>query len=114
MHTDCRADLLPRQSGDSKLRVLHYNDKVRIAGGNLDARNCKPIGKRDGSRRKRGNTHAGGHFHGKLAVRLQRIYPADAQSRIGGNLQFIARLEAALQRHPRGNAARAVAADLSD
>ena len=109
-----RANLLPRQSGDGKLGVVHHNDKMWIAGGNLDSRNSKPVSQRDGSRRERGNAHPGGHFHGKLAVCLQRIYAADAQTRIGGNFHFIARQEAAFQRHPCRHATRAVAADLGD
>jgi len=45
MHADLRADSLPRLPSHRKLRVVHHDDEVRVAGGDLDARNLKAAGK---------------------------------------------------------------------
>ena len=92
MDADLRAYLPPRHTGDGELRIVHHNDEVRIAGGNLDARDCQPLGQQNRARCKRGKAHSGGHFHGERATGLQRVHAANAQARIGRNLQFIARL----------------------
>ena len=114
VRADLRADLLPGKSGDRKISIVDNNDEMRIAGGDCDARNLKPVDQSNSTRRKRRNAHSGGHFNGEFAIRSQRIDLAYAGSGIGLNAQFISGLEAAFARHPCGHAARAVAADLGD
>ena len=44
MDADLRADRLPGTACNRKIRVVHHNDEVRIAGGDFDARNLNAVG----------------------------------------------------------------------
>ena len=114
MNADFRADLPPGRSGDSELRVVHHDDKMRIAGGDFDALDFKLIGRVTVRRTKEGTPIPAVTSTVNSAIGFQRIDFADARSSVGLDAEFVARLQAAFTRHPCRHAARAVAADLGD
>ena len=115
MHADLRADLLPWLVRPRQIRRLSTTmTKCGLPVETSTPAISTPSASSTVCGANDGHAHPGGDFHGESPSVFDRVHVADAHARIGFDLQVVAGLQAAFSRHPRGHAARAVAADLGD